>query len=52
VGIVSFGYPSCSPLQPNGYGRVTFQKDWILNNSDAANWQCGSAISKFVNAIF
>jgi hypothetical protein len=42
AGIVSFGRTTCTPLFPNGYERVTFQKDWILNNSDAASWQCGS----------
>jgi hypothetical protein len=40
VGIVSFGRTTCTPLVANGYERVTFQKDWILSNSDAANWQC------------
>jgi hypothetical protein len=40
VGIVSFGRTTCTPLVANGYERVTFQKDWILSNSDAALWQC------------
>ena len=42
VGIVSFGSETCTPLVANGYERVTFQKDWILNNTDAGNWQCGT----------
>ena len=42
VGIVSFGTAICTPLVANGYERVTFQKDWILNNTDAGNWQCGT----------
>jgi hypothetical protein len=42
VGIVSFGRTTCTPLVANGYERVTFQKDWILNNTDAGNWQCGT----------
>ncbi len=46
VGIVSFGRTSCTPLVANGYERVTFQMDWILNSSDAAAWQCGAAIGK------
>jgi hypothetical protein len=51
VGIVSFGRTTCTPLVANGYERVTFQKDWILSNSDAAAWQCGGAIGKFKNSI-
>ena len=46
VGIVSFGRTTCTPLVANGYERVTYQKDWILSNSDAAAWQCGAAIGK------
>jgi hypothetical protein len=40
VGIVSFGRTTCTPLVANGYERITFQKDWIISNSDAATWQC------------
>ncbi len=40
VGIVSFGRTSCTPSVPNGYARVTDQKDWIISNSDAKDYQC------------
>lgn len=41
VGVTSFG-SECSPSFPPGYARVSFQKDWILANSDARNYQCNS----------
>jgi hypothetical protein len=46
VGVVSFGRTTCTPFVANGYERVTYQKDWILSNSDAAAWQCGGVIGK------
>ncbi len=52
VGIVSFGRTTCTPLAANGYERVSFQKDWILSNSDAAAWQCGAAVGNKDNDAF
>jgi hypothetical protein len=42
VGVVSWIDPACSLLKPDVFSRVTAKKDWILSNSDAADWQCGN----------
>jgi hypothetical protein len=42
VGVVSFGGLSCPTNLPVGLARVSHQKDWILSNTDAGNWQCNS----------
>jgi secreted trypsin-like serine protease len=41
VGVTSFGY-SCNPGIPSVYFRVSSQKSWILANTDAASFPCGS----------
>jgi hypothetical protein len=45
VGVVSFGGVNCPVNLPSAYARVSFQKDWILANSDAADWQCNGTNS-------
>jgi hypothetical protein len=42
VGVVSFGTLYCENDIPVGFARVSYQKDWILRNTDAGNWQCNS----------
>jgi secreted trypsin-like serine protease len=45
VGVVSFGGVNCPVNLPSAYARVSFQKDWILENTDAADWQCNGTNS-------
>jgi hypothetical protein len=40
VGIVSFGGQNCPNNLPVAFSRVSFQKDWIISNTDAGDWQC------------
>ncbi len=40
VGISSFVRGNCSLGYPNVFARVTFQKSWILSNTDAGAYQC------------
>jgi hypothetical protein len=40
VGISSFVGGNCTIGIPNVFSRVSFQKNWILSNTDAANYQC------------
>lgn len=34
IGVVSFGIAFCPVGYPSGFARVTYFKDWILNNTD------------------
>jgi hypothetical protein len=45
VGVVSFGGQNCPNNLPVGFARVSFQKDWILSNTDAGDWQCNGTTS-------
>jgi len=56
VGISSFVGGNCTLGIPNVFSRVTFQKSWILSNTDAAKYQCmdvrgttNKKISKYKN---
>ena len=40
VGVVSFGPLDCSPSEPTGHASVTNKMDWILQNTDAGDYQC------------
>ena len=41
VGVDSFGDTStCDPTSPTGFASVTDKMDWILQNSDAGDYQC------------
>ncbi len=40
VGINSYVQGACMLKTPQGFARVSFQKDWILQNSDAGIYQC------------
>ena len=44
VGLVTGGEFNCSvPGRANYFARVTAKRDWILQNSDAGEWQNGKA---------
>jgi len=38
VGIFSFS--ACDPTSPSGFASVTDKMDWILQNTDAGDYQC------------
>ena len=41
IGINSIGYVVCGkPEYPDVGARVSGVRDWIFDNSDAAQWQC------------
>ena len=41
IGIISIGFPDCSFIQyPSVVARISGARNWILQNSDAAQWQC------------
>jgi secreted trypsin-like serine protease len=48
VGVVSFGGQNCPNNLPVGFSRVSFQRDWILSNTDAGDWQCAASGNQFV----
>ena len=42
VGSTSFGFTGCPTTAPPVFARITAGKNWILANSDAANYQCST----------
>ena len=52
VGVVSFGGQNCPNNLPVGFSRVSFQRDWILSNSDAGDWQCNGTSGGIESLIF
>ena len=45
VGITSFVSGNCSTTRPMGFARVASQRDWIIDNTDAGNYQCNNSTS-------
>ena len=40
VGLTSTGQACAHPIFPGIFARISTNMDWILENSDAAEWQC------------
>ncbi len=46
VGLVTGGDGICGvPGKPNYFARITAKRDWILQNSDACEWQSNGIVA-------